>query len=60
MIEACIKRIESILKRDLTGEEVLIVGTAYQKGLIDGRKWSEDSEKAKRENTGEGEEEKGL
>ena len=38
MIESTIKYIESILGRKLTGEEILLVGVAYQDGYNQGRK----------------------
>jgi len=38
LIESTIKYIESILGRKLTGEEVILVGVAYQDGYINGLK----------------------
>jgi hypothetical protein len=38
MIESTIKYVESILSRKLTGEELLLLGVAYQDGYINGLK----------------------
>jgi hypothetical protein len=38
LIESTIKYVESILGRKLTGEEILLVGVAYQDGFINGLK----------------------
>jgi hypothetical protein len=38
LIESTIKYIESILGRKLAGDEILLVGVAYQDGYINGLK----------------------
>jgi hypothetical protein len=38
LIESTIKYVESILGRKLTGEELLLLGVAYQQGYSDGLK----------------------